>query len=58
MEKIKAAGLAKSIGVSNFGVTELTELLASAKVKPAAAGVFSYTVVRAVVSGIFGYPLR
>ena len=41
MEKIKAAGLAKSIGVSNFGVPELTELLASAKVKPAANQVSS-----------------
>jgi predicted oxidoreductase len=34
MEKILAEGLAKSIGVSNFGVHELEILLASAKVKP------------------------
>jgi diketogulonate reductase-like aldo/keto reductase len=34
MEKIKAQGLAKSIGVSNFGVAELRELVASAKVLP------------------------
>ena len=31
----------RSIGVSNFGVPELTELLASAKVKPAANQVSS-----------------
>lgn len=36
MEKVKAAGFAKSIGVSNFGVKELEILLASAKVKPVA----------------------
>ncbi|KAI0090646.1 Aldo/keto reductase [Irpex rosettiformis] len=36
LEKIKADGLAKSIGVSNFSVAELEILLASAKVKPAA----------------------
>jgi len=36
MEKLKEQGLVKSIGVSNFGVAELSILLASAKVKPAA----------------------
>ncbi|KAF7312873.1 Aldo-keto reductase [Mycena kentingensis (nom. inval.)] len=36
MEDIQAAGLVKSIGVSNFGVQDLAILLASAKVKPAA----------------------
>ncbi|THH00029.1 hypothetical protein EW026_g2415 [Hermanssonia centrifuga] len=36
MEKVKADGLAKNIGVSNFTVPQLTILLASAKVKPAA----------------------
>ncbi|EIN04776.1 Aldo/keto reductase [Punctularia strigosozonata HHB-11173 SS5] len=36
MEKIQAEGLAKSIGVSNFEISDLTTLLASAKVKPAA----------------------
>ncbi|KAG6864723.1 hypothetical protein C0991_007641 [Blastosporella zonata] len=35
MEALKEKGLVKSIGVSNFGVTELEILLASAKVKPA-----------------------
>ncbi|KAJ7049535.1 Aldo/keto reductase [Mycena amicta] len=34
-EDIHAAGLAKSIGVSNFSVQDLTVLLASAKIKPA-----------------------
>lgn len=36
MEKVKADGLAKSIGVSNFQIADLEILLASAKVKPAA----------------------
>lgn len=34
-EKVKESGLAKSIGVSNFGVSDLAILLASAKIKPA-----------------------
>jgi len=36
MEDLKANGLVKSIGVSNFGVADLEILLASAKIKPAA----------------------
>ena len=36
MEKLKADGLVKSIGVSNFGVAELQILVNSAKVLPAA----------------------
>ncbi|KAK0475730.1 Aldo/keto reductase [Armillaria novae-zelandiae] len=36
MEALQAQGLAKSIGVSNFGVNELAVLLASASIKPAA----------------------
>jgi len=36
MEKAKEDGLTRSIGVSNFGVPELEELLKIAKVKPAA----------------------
>ncbi|KAH9919462.1 Aldo/keto reductase [Epithele typhae] len=36
MEKLKDDGLVKSIGVSNFGVTELQTLINSAKVLPAA----------------------
>jgi diketogulonate reductase-like aldo/keto reductase len=35
MEEVKAAGLAKSIGVSNYNEKLLTDLLAVAKVKPA-----------------------
>jgi diketogulonate reductase-like aldo/keto reductase len=35
MEKVKEEGLAKSIGISNFGVQDMEILLASAKVKPA-----------------------
>ncbi|TFY80622.1 hypothetical protein EWM64_g3395 [Hericium alpestre] len=47
MEAIKAAGLAKSIGVSNFGVDELNTLLASAKVKPAANQILFHPYVYA-----------
>ncbi|PCH44189.1 Aldo/keto reductase [Wolfiporia cocos MD-104 SS10] len=36
MEKIQTNGLAKSIGVSNFNVSQLEILLSSAKTKPAA----------------------
>ncbi|OAX34137.1 Aldo/keto reductase [Rhizopogon vinicolor AM-OR11-026] len=36
MEKVVEDGLAKSIGVSNFGVQDMEILLASAKIKPAA----------------------
>ncbi|KAG2131124.1 NADP-dependent oxidoreductase domain-containing protein [Suillus cothurnatus] len=36
MEKVVEDGLAKSIGVSNFGVQDLEILLASAKIKPVA----------------------
>ncbi|KAG6888594.1 hypothetical protein C0995_007113 [Termitomyces sp. Mi166 len=35
MEELKEKGLARSIGVSNFGVADLQILLASAKIKPA-----------------------
>ncbi|OCB90994.1 Aldo/keto reductase [Sanghuangporus baumii] len=34
MEKVKADGLAKSIGISNFDAVQTAELLAHAKVKP------------------------
>ncbi|KAI0053925.1 Aldo/keto reductase [Auriscalpium vulgare] len=47
MEKIKADGLAKSIGVSNFGVADLEILLASAKVKPAANQILLHPYVYA-----------
>ncbi|PCH38897.1 Aldo/keto reductase [Wolfiporia cocos MD-104 SS10] len=36
MEKVQTAGLAKSIGVSNFNVPQLETLLGSAKIKPVA----------------------
>lgn len=42
MEKLKADGLVKSIGVSNFGVAELQTLVNSAKVLPAANQVIAY----------------
>ncbi|KAI0821089.1 Aldo/keto reductase [Irpex lacteus] len=47
LEKIKADGLAKSIGVSNFGVVELETLLATAKVKPAANQILFHPYVLA-----------
>jgi diketogulonate reductase-like aldo/keto reductase len=34
MEKVQEDGLAKSIGISNFGVQDMETLLASAKIKP------------------------
>ncbi|KAF9465988.1 Aldo/keto reductase [Collybia nuda] len=47
MEDIKKQGLAKSIGVSNFGAAELEILLASAKVKPAANQILLHPYVYA-----------
>ncbi|KAI0261215.1 Aldo/keto reductase [Gloeopeniophorella convolvens] len=47
MEAIKNAGLAKSIGVSNFAVEDLTILLASAKIKPAANQILLHPYVHA-----------
>ncbi|OBZ78216.1 NADPH-dependent conjugated polyketone reductase C1 [Grifola frondosa] len=47
MEKLKSDGLAKSIGVSNFGVEELQTLLASAKVKPVANQIFFHPYILA-----------
>ena len=44
MEKLKADGLVKSIGVSNFGVAELQTLVNSAKVLPAANQVCTHAV--------------
>ncbi|KAG2751771.1 Aldo/keto reductase [Suillus brevipes Sb2] len=35
MEKVKEDGLAKSIGISNFGVQHMETLMASAQIKPA-----------------------
>ncbi|KAF9449874.1 Aldo/keto reductase [Macrolepiota fuliginosa MF-IS2] len=47
MEEIKEKGLAKSIGVSNFGIPELKTLLASAKIKPAANQILFHPYVYA-----------
>ncbi|KAH9164821.1 Aldo/keto reductase [Lactarius sanguifluus] len=55
METIKKAGLAKSIGVSNFGVDELEILLASAKVKPAANQILLHPYVYARQAPLLAY---
>jgi len=47
MEDLKEKGLVKSIGVSNFGVSELETLLASAKIKPAANQILLHPYVYA-----------
>ncbi|KAF7304457.1 Aldo-keto reductase [Mycena chlorophos] len=47
MEDIQAAGLVKSIGVSNFEVSDLKTLIASAKVKPAANQILLHPYVYA-----------
>lgn len=47
MEKVKADGLAKSIGVSNFSIADLAILLASAKVKPVANQILFHPYVHA-----------
>ncbi|KAI9451785.1 Aldo/keto reductase [Russula earlei] len=47
METLSEQGLAKSIGVSNFGVDELAVLLASAKIKPAANQILLHPYVYA-----------
>ncbi|KAH9975425.1 NADP-dependent oxidoreductase domain-containing protein [Lactifluus volemus] len=45
MESIKNTGLAKSIGVSNFGINDLAILLASAKIRPAANQILLHSYV-------------
>lgn len=40
MERCSKLGLAKSIGVSNFGVKKLSEILQNARVPPALVQVF------------------
>jgi len=47
MEALKEAGLVKSIGVSNFGVSELETLIQSAKIKPAANQILLHPYVYA-----------
>ncbi|KAJ3563985.1 hypothetical protein NP233_g8589 [Leucocoprinus birnbaumii] len=54
-EEIKKKGLAKSIGVSNFGVTELQALLASAKIKPAANQILLHPYVYATQAPILAF---
>jgi len=44
-EKVKEAGLAKSIGISNFEVSDLAILLASAKIKPVVNQIFFHPYV-------------
>ncbi|KAH9009630.1 NADP-dependent oxidoreductase domain-containing protein [Lactarius pseudohatsudake] len=55
MEAIKKAGLAKSIGVSNFSVDELEILLASAKIKPAANQILLHPYVYARQAPLLAY---
>ncbi|KAI0646243.1 Aldo/keto reductase [Trametes meyenii] len=47
LEKIKQDGLAKSIGVSNFGVRDLQILVNSAKIRPAANQILLHPYVHA-----------
>jgi len=55
MEHIKNAGLAKSIGVSNFGIDDLGILLASAKIKPAANQILLHPYVYAGQAPLLAY---
>ncbi|KXN81908.1 NAD/NADP-dependent indole-3-acetaldehyde reductase [Leucoagaricus sp. SymC.cos] len=54
-EELKERGLAKSIGVSNFGVPELKTLLASAKIKPAANQILLHPYVYARQAPILSF---
>ncbi|KAG7440808.1 Aldo/keto reductase [Guyanagaster necrorhizus] len=55
MEALQAKGLAKSIGVSNFGVHEIALLLASSNIKPAANQILLHPYVYARQSPIVEY---
>ncbi|KAK0199679.1 Aldo/keto reductase [Desarmillaria ectypa] len=55
MEALQAQGLAKSIGVSNFGVNEIALLLASSNIKPAANQILLHPYVYARQSPIIDY---
>jgi len=57
-EKIKEAGLAKSIGVSNFSVSDLVILLASAKIKPAVNQILLHPYVYHQQVPILEYALK
>ncbi|KAJ7097606.1 NADP-dependent oxidoreductase domain-containing protein [Mycena epipterygia] len=58
MEEIKAAGMAKSIGVSNFSATDLAVLLASAKVPPVANQILLHPYVYARQLPILEYAAK
>ncbi|KAF9067937.1 Aldo/keto reductase [Rhodocollybia butyracea] len=55
MEAIKEQGLVKSIGVSNFGVKDLSILLDSAKVPPAANQILLHPYVYAAQAPIISF---
>ncbi|THG95193.1 hypothetical protein EW026_g6413 [Hermanssonia centrifuga] len=55
MEKVKADGKAKSIGVSNFEIPDLQILLASAKVKPVANQILFHPYVAARQAPLIAY---
>jgi len=55
MEAIQSAGLAKSIGVSNFNVPQLQTLLASAKIKPVANQILFHPYVLSSQAPIVDY---
>ncbi|KAK0451394.1 Aldo/keto reductase [Desarmillaria tabescens] len=55
MEALQAQGLAKSIGVSNFGVNEIALLLASSNIKPAANQILLHPYVYARQSPVVDY---
>jgi len=55
LENIKESGLARSIGVSNFGVSDLKVLLASAKIKPAANQILLHPYVYAQQAPILDF---
>jgi len=57
-EKIKEAGLARSIGVSNFGVADLATLLVSAKIKPAVNQILLHPYVYHHQLPILGYAAK
>jgi len=57
MEKVKAAGYAKSIGVSNFEIADLELLLKTAKVKPVANQILFHPYVLAEQAPLVKYGL-
>jgi len=55
MEKLKQDGLVKSIGISNFGIADLTILLASAKVKPVVNQILLHPYVYASTAPLIAF---